>query len=261
MLKIAVSQEPDGLTAYAVGGPPASLPEVPPAALFAVWESARAAAAGGRWGTPRRLVFATAAGPMSILLADRDACCWAAAVDRSEDLGTPRGMALCLRLLALVDAMGRLPAGHGLFTLSADGADLHPALLRAAARLRLDAAARFDIEELRQALPRALAARKDTDPMRALRCLALLLPLAACAGPAPLSSPDRARADACRAEATRLVQFRDRGQLMRTDEAESRLGTFSATPSSRLESERAGQTLERERLTQDCLRQTAAPVR
>lgn len=262
MLQIQVAAAPDGTPTYAIPGPPAALPEVSPAALLAAWEAARVAAANGHWGAPRLLLFRTESGAMRIALTDRDACCWAEAVDRLQDLGTARGLALCLRLLALIDAMGRAPDLSGLFEVTADGVVLHPALLRAAARLPLDGAARFDVAALSHSLPRRLSQplpRKDPAKMRPLFVALLLLPVVACARPPAETGPDRTRADACRAEATRLVQWRDRGQLMRTDEAESSRGTFASAPYSRVETDRLGQQFERDRLTAECLRRPDNP--
>lgn len=96
------------------------------------------------------------------------------------------------------------------------------------------------------------------------RLAALILPvlLAACAQPIgslggvgsrPPAERDP-RVEACRAEATRVVQWRDRGQLMRSDETESGRGTVTVAPYSRVESDRAGQQYERDRIVQECLR-------
>ncbi len=91
------------------------------------------------------------------------------------------------------------------------------------------------------------------------RLVALLMPvvLAACTAPigAPGGTAERdPREAACRAEATRVVQWRDRGQLMRTDEAENSRGTQNVIPYSRVESDRGLQQMERDRLTAECLR-------
>lgn len=91
----------------------------------------------------------------------------------------------------------------------------------------------------------------------------LLLLAAACSAPdlsprmAPVPMPrseDNVALEACRAEATRVVQFRDRGDLMRTDETESSRGTFSSAPFSRVETQRMGQQMSRDRLIEECLR-------
>jgi hypothetical protein len=110
------------------------------------------------------------------------------------------------------------------------------------------------------------------------RAAALLaaLALAACSGPVntgfggfsgfggfnsppPVATGPRgerdARAEACRAEATRVVQWRDRGQLMRNDEIENRAdGNITVAPPSRAESDRLGAAFERDRIAADCLR-------
>ena len=157
---IRVAEDALGRRAYAVPCPPESLPAVRPDALLAAWRAARAGAAAGRWGPPRTLMFRRdTAEPTVIAIADRDARCWAEAVDRDADLGTLTGLALCLRLLALVEVLARADFLAGLFAVGEEGIELHPALLGAAAALPLDAAARFDAEALRRLLSRGLAAR------------------------------------------------------------------------------------------------------
>lgn len=154
---IRVARAPDGVLAYAVPMPPERLPPVAPRELEAAWETARAAAAAERWGAPRRLLFRRPDGAMQeLLLADADAACWAEAVDAAHDLGTLAGLSVCLRLLALVEVMTRARWMRGLFTLAADGIELHPALLRAAAAMPLDAAAGFDETALRRLLSRPI---------------------------------------------------------------------------------------------------------
>jgi hypothetical protein len=95
---------------------------------------------------------------MELLLADADAACWAEAVDARHGLATPQGLAICLRLLALIEAMGRMARLKGFFTIRTTGAELHPALLRAAASLPLDQAGRFDEAGLTGLLSRAIPA-------------------------------------------------------------------------------------------------------
>ena len=103
---IRVAEDASGALAYAVPHPPESLPAVRPEALLAAWRAARDGAAAGRWGPPRTLVFRRPDGEATVLaIADADACCWAEAVDRGADLSTRAGLALCLRLLALVEVM------------------------------------------------------------------------------------------------------------------------------------------------------------
>jgi hypothetical protein len=158
--RIQVAEDPSGALAYAVPCPPESLPPVAPAALLAAWDAARAGAQAGHWGPPRHLVFLRADGePTRLAIADRDARAWAEAVDRRADLGTFPGLALCLRLLALVDGLARHGWLAGMFSVTAEGIELHPALLRAAAAMPLDSGARFDAEALRRLLSRGLTAR------------------------------------------------------------------------------------------------------
>lgn len=162
---IRVAQSPGGALTYAVPLPPDRLPAVRPGDLLAAWSLARRAAALHRWGPPRMLVFAprgagedaTAHGePVQIAIADPDASCWAEAIDAELGLDTLSGLALCRRLLALIEVLTRAPWLSGLFDVTPDGIDLHPALLRAAATLPLDAGARFDEAGLRRHLSRPL---------------------------------------------------------------------------------------------------------
>ncbi|MFH5926781.1 hypothetical protein [Roseomonas xinghualingensis] len=92
--------------------------------------------------------------------------------------------------------------------------------------------------------------------------LALLLAattLAACAAPAP-SSPQDARSAltaACRAEAERVVRYRDRGQLMRQDDYNARVGTTSHL-GPQVMSDKLAQVYDRDRLAAECVRSTNA---
>jgi hypothetical protein len=154
---IRVAASPEGALAYVVPVPPEGLPAVPPESLLTAWALARRAAALRRFGPPRLLCFARPDGePTEIAIADRDAGAWAEAIDEAVGLDTLPGLALCLRLLALIEVMGRAAWLAGLFDVTAGGVDLHPALLRAAASLPLDGAARFDEARLRRALSRPL---------------------------------------------------------------------------------------------------------
>jgi hypothetical protein len=158
--RIRVAEDAAGALAYAIPCPPQSLPAVRPEALLAAWQAARAGAAAGRWGPPRILLFRrNDAEPVVLAISDRDARSWAEAVDRGADLGTLAGLALCLRLLALIEVMSRATWLSGMFDVTTEGVDLHPALLRAAATMPLDAGARFDAEALRRLLSRRLAAQ------------------------------------------------------------------------------------------------------
>ncbi|WP_241665323.1 hypothetical protein [Teichococcus oryzae] len=88
------------------------------------------------------------------------------------------------------------------------------------------------------------------------RLLPLLLLVSACAAPAP-RGPDSAQQDAaaaaCRQDAERTMRFRERGQTMRWDEAESRIGAGGFMGSS-LRNEQLGARYEQDRMVQDCLR-------
>jgi hypothetical protein len=96
--------------------------------------------------------------------------------------------------------------------------------------------------------------------------------LAACANPLPSVTPITAptpvprgerdaRYEACRDQATRVVQYRERGQLMRSDETESGRGTMGVAPMMRVENDRGAAQIDRDRLIAECLRASPDPVR
>jgi hypothetical protein len=154
---IRVLRTAEGALTYAVPVPPERLPAVPPAELLSAWSLARRAAALHLWGPPRLLQFPRPDGDSTeIAIADADAGCWAEAIDAAVGLGTLPGLALCLRLLALVEVLGRVPALSPLFDVTPDGIELHPALVDAAAAMPLDGGARFDETVLRRLLSRRL---------------------------------------------------------------------------------------------------------
>lgn len=158
---IRVARAPDGALAYAVPVPIERLPAVPPGELLAAWSLARQGAALRRWGPPRVLLFPRPegggdGGAMEIAIADRDAGAWAEAIDAAVGLETLPGLALCLRLLALVEVLTRAAWLSPLYDVTPEGIDLHPALLAAAASMPLDAGARFDEAGLRRLLSRPL---------------------------------------------------------------------------------------------------------
>ena len=149
----------DGTLTYLVDVPPEALPPVRGRDLADAWEQARDAAAGAAWGAARLFRFRRPdGGTTDLALSDADACCWVAAVDARVGIGTSHGLSLCLRLLALVDLLGRASWLSGLFRIGRNGATLHPALLAAAAEAPLDADARFDETRFRARLGHPLAA-------------------------------------------------------------------------------------------------------
>ncbi len=150
---IPVDPLPGGALRHALPLALPALPPVTPGALEGAWDAARAAADAGLWGPPR-LIACPGADP--IALTDPDAACWAEAMSRHVGLDTLPGWALTLRLLALVEAMGRHAWLRGLFTIGPGGAEFHPALLAAAAQAPLDATGRFAEGALRGMLARSL---------------------------------------------------------------------------------------------------------
>jgi hypothetical protein len=148
-----VAQAVDGTLTYLIDRPPAALPPVRGRDLSAAWDAARAAALGAMWGAARRFCFRGDDGSvMELALQDRDARCWAGAVEVTTGLQTLYGLSLCLRLLALVDLLARARWADGLCQVRRGGAELHPALLRAAASTELTNDARFDETRFRACL-------------------------------------------------------------------------------------------------------------
>ena len=86
--------------------------------------------------------------------------------------------------------------------------------------------------------------------------LLLSLLIAGCAGPAgnAPSAPDNARLAACQAEAERMVQRRERAQVMRADEAESSRGFVTVAPTGRAANDRGFAQMDRDRIIADCMR-------
>ncbi len=173
---IRVARAPDGALTYALALAPSALPPVTPRALLDAWDTARDAvrqaerrrhpalvdpiwpdASQSRFGPPRLLVFQpSGTEPTQLAIADRDASAWADAIDSAHGLDSLQGMTLCLRLLALVDALSRMTWLTPMFSFSAGGIHLEPALVTAAATMSLDGGARFDEGGLRRILSRPL---------------------------------------------------------------------------------------------------------
>lgn len=144
---------PSGALRHEIGVAASALPAVQPAALEAAWGAARASAEAGLWGPARLIAFEDG---VEIALTDADAACWAEAMAQRRGLASVGDLALCLRLLALVEVLGRAKWLRGLFTIGADGAEFHPALLAAAARAPLDPTGRFEDDALRAMLGRRI---------------------------------------------------------------------------------------------------------
>jgi hypothetical protein len=152
---VRIGAGPNGSLTYYVEMPPEELPPVHKRDLELAWYAARDAAIAQRWGVARFFRFHRPDGTFGDLaLADRDACCWARAVDGMVGLRSSYGLSLCLRLLALVDLLARVRWADSLCLLQADGAEFHPVLLRAAASTPLTAEARFDELGFRSRLSR-----------------------------------------------------------------------------------------------------------
>ena len=70
-----------------------------------------------------------------------------------------------------------------------------------------------------------------------------------------------AAAAACRRDADRIVLYRDRGQLMREDERDARVGTDASIYARRMETDRLGRAFERDRIAAECLEQDPGAAR
>lgn len=103
----------------------------------------------------------------------------------------------------------------------------------------------------------------DGRMQRVLHC-ALLLVLAGCnITPPEARSPEQraqaASAAACREQADRVIARQDRGQLLREDERNARLGTETGSYGVRTQIDSLGRQFRRDQIAQDCVRQQ--PVR
>ena len=150
---VQIGAGPDGSVTYFVELPPEDLPPVHRRDLERAWYAARDAALTQRWGVARFFRFRRSDGSYSDLaLADRDACCWAGAVEGLIGLRNSYGLSVCVRLLALIDLLARVRWADSLCVLQRDGAEFHPSLLRTAATTPLTAEARFDVSGFRSRL-------------------------------------------------------------------------------------------------------------
>jgi hypothetical protein len=152
---VRVCRGPDGLLTYAVDLAPEELPRVRGRDLERAWYAAREAAIASDWGATRGFRFRRADGSVvDLALADRDATCWAGAVDGTVGLTSSYGLSVCLRLLALVDLLARADWATPFCRLEPDGAELDATLLRAAATAPLNADLRFEETPFRARLDR-----------------------------------------------------------------------------------------------------------
>jgi hypothetical protein len=84
-------------------------------------------------------------------------------------------------------------------------------------------------------------------------------------GETPLASEGRLSdpnvlAAACREQADRILRQRDRSELMREDERDSRLGTFDSTYQLRAPLDQLGRRFERDNLARDCVIRNARGI-
>jgi hypothetical protein len=157
-MAVATCIGPHGEILHIIDQPAAQLPSVTRRDLEQAWDAAQA---GGAHGPSRAFRFAAAgAAPggapgVELVLTDADATAWAGALDQVMDLSTTRGVSICLRLLALVEAMGRAEPLRRFFAPSRRSFEIHPALLQAAALAPLNETSGFDETALLTLLPPA----------------------------------------------------------------------------------------------------------
>ncbi len=152
---VRVRRSPEGLLTYMIDMAPEELPRVRGRDLERAWYAAREAAIASAWGAARGFRFRRADGSViELALSDRDAACWAGAVDSTVGLSSSYGLSVCLRLLAMVDLLARAAWAAPFCQLAPDGAELDLALLRAAAAAPLNADLRFEEAPFRTYLGR-----------------------------------------------------------------------------------------------------------
>lgn len=173
MPPITLSTTEEGAILYLVAHAPAELPAVLTRDLLRAWEFSRDGARARRGGPARAFRFLAGAGgaPTDLALTDRDARCWARAIDAIQPMSTSYGLSLCLRLLALVALLAENGWTDAYARVRPGATELDPRLLRLAAEHALDADARFDQEAFRAALPPPFLAapRHGTDRLGAPR--------------------------------------------------------------------------------------------
>jgi hypothetical protein len=92
---------------------------------------------------------------------------------------------------------------------------------------------------------------------RILVAVLLLLALGACAT-RPATDPGEASIrNACRIEVDRVMTNRERGQIMREDEREARIGSLDGSGMRRA-SDSLGERFERDRMVADCVSRAGA---
>lgn len=152
---------PSGEILHLIPYLPESLPAVTKRDLEQAWEVARSAAlsAGARAAATKVHGFRfiqNEAPPLDLVLTDFDAANWAGAIDSVASLSTAYGISVCLRLMALIELMGRAAWLRKWFSLDRAGVEFHPALLQAAALSPLTAAGGFAETTLRALMPAEL---------------------------------------------------------------------------------------------------------
>jgi hypothetical protein len=139
--------------------PPEELPPIEVADLIDAWQAATQAATmaldaspGDYSPTPQGIIFERPDGEeTAIHFADRDAACWALAVDRSVGLDDLHGLAVCFRLLGLIDQLAHAVWLRPHFSVGGkDGPEIHPAILKTAAQIGLTREARFDAAQFQK---------------------------------------------------------------------------------------------------------------
>ena len=155
MPPIRTEAGPDGEILHLVPHAAANLPAVTKRDLEQAWDAARdAALTANRLPATHFFRFVQPhAPPLDLALTDKDAASWAGAIDRVANLSTAHGISVCLRLLALVELMGRAAWTRAWFTLNRAGLEFHPALLQAAALAPLTDTGGFAETALRALLP------------------------------------------------------------------------------------------------------------
>ena len=152
---VHVGTAPDGSLTYLVDLPPEDLPPVHRRDLERAWYAARDAALSERWSVVRGFRFRREDGSFSDLaLADRDACCWAGAVDCMLGIRNSYGLSVCLRLLALVDLLARVRWADPFCRLQRTAPNCTPCCCARPPARPLTAEARFDESGFRGRLSR-----------------------------------------------------------------------------------------------------------
>jgi|BEDMetMinimDraft_2_1075160.scaffolds.fasta_scaffold00308_2 hypothetical protein len=130
-------------------GSPSRLPAVAGRDLHRALAAAREAALSGAPHPPRLFRFTEKGEETRLVVTDASACAWIGGIERVFGLSSPYAIALCIRLLALIDHLSGHPAARRVCVRQGrDGLLLPARIFHAAATAPLDSHGQFQNNEV-----------------------------------------------------------------------------------------------------------------